>query len=407
MCTLGGLSVFAVVLAAQASAAAIYNFTSFDGPGNNGGGTTVNGINNNGVAVGFSSDNAANPTLFTNFTRGAGGLFSVLNLGSPLAMANGVNNAGTVVGGSNNSAFLLSGANLATLAPVNTTTVSEIAFGINDGGLVVGQFTDGNTDTTPGFLLAGGNYTILNPKPTAIATNAQGVNNLGLVTGFYSLDGVHQHGFFYDSTTHQYTLPPDPNIPNLVLTQFLGINDNGLVVGYYQLPDGSQHGLLYNTVTQGYLFLDDPNAATSGVSITQITGVSNSGEIDGFYVDAVTGLQRGFIATPVVSGAAPEPRTFALLPGSLLLLALLKHVRTDHRPAWSVMLLVLRIPFGARYKMNTLENPQENNDAVSRRATDFRCNPSRAGRRLRPVPRLESRRPPPPNRSLPAASCWA
>ena len=262
-----------------------------------------------------------NPTLFTNFTRGAGGLFSILNLGSPLAMANGVNAAGTVVGGSNNFAFLLSGANLTTLPPVNNTTVAEIAFGVNDGGLVVGQFTDGNTDTTPGFVLAGGKYTILNPTPNATVTNAQGVNNLGLVTGFYSLDGVHQHGFFYNSTTQQFSLPPDPNVPNLVLTQFLGINDNGLAVGYYQLPDGSQHGFLYNTATQGYLFLDDPNAATSGLSITQITGVNDAGEIAGFYVDAATGIQRGFIATPALANPAPEPGTLSLLLGALLLVA--------------------------------------------------------------------------------------
>jgi hypothetical protein len=321
MYTLTGIAVLAVVLSAQANAAAIYNFTSFDGPGNNGGGTTVNGINNNGVTVGFSSDNPANPTLFTNFTRGAGSLFSVLNLGSPLAMANGVNSGGTVVGGSNNFAFLLSGANLTTLPIVNTTTVSEIAFGVNDAGLVVGQFTDGNTDTTPGFLLANGKYTILNPVPNATVTNAQGVNNLGLVTGFYSLDGVHQHGFFYNSTTQQFSLPPDPNIPNLVLTQFLGINDNGLAVGYYQLPDGSQHGFLYNTTTQGYLFLDDPNAATSGLSITQITGVNDAGGIAGFYVDAATAIQRGFIATPALANPAPEPHTLSLLLGALLLVA--------------------------------------------------------------------------------------
>jgi uncharacterized membrane protein len=320
MYTLTGIAVLAVVLSAQANAAAIYNFTSFDGPGNNGGGTTVNGINNNGATVGFSSDNAANPTLFTNFTRGSGGIFSVLNLGSPLAMANGINAGGSVVGGLNNFAFLLSGVNLTILPSVNQTTISEIAFGVNDGGLIVGQFTDGNTDTTPGFVLANGKYTILNPVPNAIVTNAQGVNNLGLVTGFYSLDGIHQHGFLYNSTTQQFALPPDPNIPNLVLTQFLGINDNGLAVGYYQLPEGSQHGFLYNTTTQGYLFLDDPNAATSGLSITQITGVNDSGEIAGFYVDAATGTQHGFIATPAAN-PVPEPRTFSLLLGALLLVA--------------------------------------------------------------------------------------
>jgi hypothetical protein len=60
-------AVLAAVLSLSANATPLYNFTSFDGPGNNGGGTTVNGINNFGDVLGFSSDNAATPTLFINF----------------------------------------------------------------------------------------------------------------------------------------------------------------------------------------------------------------------------------------------------------------------------------------------------------------------------------------------------
>src|SRR5581483_11290536 len=157
---------------------------------------------------------------------------------------------------SSGTAFTLAAGTLRMLPKVNGATVSETAFGINDSGLIVGQFTDGATDTTPGFLFTGAAFTILNPVQTATETNAQGVNNNGLVTGFYSVDGVHQHGFFYNSATTQFTLPPDPNIPNLVLTQFLGINDHGLAVGYYQLPDGSQHGFLFDIATQSYSFLD-------------------------------------------------------------------------------------------------------------------------------------------------------
>ncbi len=313
-----GFTTLAVGLSIPASAATLYNFTSFNGPGNNAGGTTVNAIANNGDVVGFSSDNPANPTLFTNFIRSANGTVSPLATGGdPLAMANGINASGTVVGmTSAGTAFELTAGTLTTLPKVNTTTASETAFGINDAGLIVGQFTDNATDTTPGFLFNGAAFTILNPVASAIVTNAQGINNNGLVTGFYSVDGVHQHGFFYDSTTGQFTLPPDPNVPNLVLTQFLGINDGGLAVGYYQLPDGSQHGFLFDTAAHSYSFLDEPNAAVNGFSITQITGVNDAGEIAGFYVDAATGVQRGFFATPAAA-ATPEPGTFALLLGAL------------------------------------------------------------------------------------------
>jgi hypothetical protein len=314
-----GTVAFAAGLSIPASAAALYNFTSFDGPGSNRGGTTVNGIDNNGDLVGFSSNNAATPTLFTNFIRGADGTFTLLNLGAdPLPMANGINASRTVVGmHSNGTAFALSAGALTTLPNVNGNAIFETAFGINDTGLIVGQYTDAAIGTTPGFLFSGGSFTTLNSIAIATVTNAQAVNNNGLVTGFYSVDGVHQHGFFYNSVTGQFTLAPDPNIPNLVLTQFLGINDQGTVVGYYQLPDGSQHGLLFDITTRSYSFLDDPNAALTGVSITQITGVNDSGEIAGFYADARTGLQRGFFATPAAA-AAPEPGTFALILGALL-----------------------------------------------------------------------------------------
>jgi hypothetical protein len=312
-----GMAALVSVLSIPANAGTLYNFTSFDGPGNNGGGTTVNGINNNGDIVGFSSDNPSTPTLFTNFIRNANGTFTPLAIGAaPLAMANGINSTRQVVGAdSNGTAFFLGGA-LVTLPSVNGTTTSQTAFGINDGGLIVGQFTDSATGTTPGFLLNGGVYTTLNPVLNAAVTNAQGVNNNGLVTGFYSTDGVHQHGFLYNPTTAQFNFLADPVIPNLVLTQFLGINDHGLAVGYYQLPDGSQHGFLFDTTTDSYSLLDDPNAALSGVSITQITGVNNAGEIAGFYVDGTTGLQRGFLATP--AAAAPEPGTVGLLLGAML-----------------------------------------------------------------------------------------
>lgn len=319
------LAILAALTGSLAKSASIYNFNSFDGPGLNGGGTTANGISNNGSITGFSSDNAANPTLFTNFVLAPNGTLTPININNdPLAMANGINDSNTVVGSSNNQAFVQAGSNITFLPPVDGTSASQTAFGINDQSVIVGQYTDSLTDTQPGFVYKGSAYTILNPVAKAAVVNAQSVNNQGEVAGFYSTDGVHQHGFFFNDVSDTYQLAPDPNVPNLMLTQFLGINDNGLTVGYYQTADGSQHGFIYNLANNSYAFLDDPNAALSGFSITQITGINDSNEITGFYVDATTGQQRGFYATE-----APEPGTMVLLAVAFVVLLFGRIIRSE------------------------------------------------------------------------------
>ena len=160
-------------------------------------------------------------------------------------------------------------------------------------------------------------------------TNVQGINDNGLAVGFYSPNGVNQHGFAWDTNTNAVTLFADPNTARiaadgLVLTQFLGINDNNEAVGYYQTTNGSQFGFTYDVNAQTYTFLDDSLAApVGGVQITQITGVDNKGDLSGFFIDGA-GVQHGFFAA-----AVPEPGAYALLAGlSLSGLALLARRRS-------------------------------------------------------------------------------
>src|SRR5579884_195247 len=95
-------------LASTCRASVIYTFTNFDVPGsgsNAGAGTNMNGIANNGAAVGVGIDNAG---AFTNSVRNPNGTFSPLNVnGSTTAMAFGINSAGDVVGTDNGAAFFL------------------------------------------------------------------------------------------------------------------------------------------------------------------------------------------------------------------------------------------------------------------------------------------------------------
>jgi hypothetical protein len=315
----------ALLLVALAWAAGVahagYLFTTFDGPGTNGGTigtTTANGISNSGAIVGFSTVAGAN----TNFIRSPGGTFTQILSGDPAAMANGINRSNTVVG-VNGQGFAVQVSSNGTVTPLPQpspgNTTSSAAFGINDHGVIVGQYANSMTGTTPGYTFFGGSYTFLNPNDPvsmtpATVVNAQGINNNGVGVGFESSNGVNQHGFRFDLAGNTTPLP-DPTVTpqikadGLVLTQFLGVNDNGTAVGYYQTNGGSQHGFLFDLATQKYTFLDDPNAVpgTGGGSITQITGINNSGEITGFYNDA-DGLVHGFFATPT-----PEPASVVLV----------------------------------------------------------------------------------------------
>ncbi len=270
------------------------DFTVSDGPG--GGATTFNGISNPGAVVGFTSLNGKN----ANFVRSAGGQFTAVDIGDPAAgMINGINTAGSIVGVANGNGFkIIAGGTQKAITPPGSS--ASVAFGINDLGVIVGQYTAGAT--SPGFVDINGMITTINPTAKAMVTNAQGINTAGLVIGFYSEDGMHQHGFTYDIQTQKIALLPDPSTDRtkadgLFLTQFLSINDNGEAVGYYQTNNGSQFGFLYDLKAQQYVFLDAPKAApVGGVQITQITGVTNLGQISGFYIDA-GGVQHGFVAS--------------------------------------------------------------------------------------------------------------
>ena len=288
-----------------------YVFTNFDGPNagtNAAAGTNQNGISNSGTSVGFTIDNNGN---FLNFTVNPlkSNSATLLNInGSTTAMAFGTNSAGTVVGtDGNGNAFTLSKGKLKTFIPLGGT--SATAFGINDKGTIVGQYV--TSTATPGFIQVNPKtYITINAPSGPNTVNAQSINNKGLVVGFYVGTDGQDHGFTASqgaakNGTLTGTAITDPTIPavagepgaTFVFSQILGVNDHGIAVGYYGDSTTSQHGFIYNTNTGTYTFLDDPSEAfNNGVEVTQITGITNSGEITGFYSDA-NGVFHGFVAT--------------------------------------------------------------------------------------------------------------
>ena len=272
----------------------------------------MNGISNNGNSVGFDIENNGD---FSNFvanplkSRSA----NVLNLGSTAANAFAVNSKGTVVGtDGNGNAFYLQKGKLHTFIPLGGT--SAVALGINDQGTIVGQYV--TSTASPGFVRLNGNsYLTINAPSGPNIVNAQSINNHGLITGFYEGTDGNVHGFIAHEnlasggvlTGAPVSDPVIPAVPGepgatFVFSQILSVNDKGIAVGYYGDSTLSQHGFIFNTNTGQYTFLDDPKAAFSnGVEVTQITGITNSGEITGFYSDA-SGVFHGFVAAVAKGG---------------------------------------------------------------------------------------------------------
>ncbi len=325
-----------------------YDFTNFDpsitAPAV---GSNVNGISNAGTVVGTLVD-ANNASTFSNFSGPPTNLTplnngtGVIAVSGPVAF--GINSSGAVVGGTGTNAFYLPAGGPPQVLPGPPGATN--AFGINDAGAIVGQFMSGAL--TPGFVLpsiGSNSFITINAPVGPDVVNPQGINNNGLVVGFYLGTDGQTHGF----TTSVAGVTPgqsvtgtavaDPIIPNVagepgatfVFSQLLGVNSMGLVAGYYGDSTGSQHGFLYNSKTGTYTFLDDPAAAFSnGVEATQITGINNFGEIAGFYTDA-QGIAHSFVACPTGSTctatATPEPSSYTLLLAGLTGLAVLRRRR--------------------------------------------------------------------------------
>jgi probable HAF family extracellular repeat protein len=166
------------------------------------------GINDGGAIVGFCSTNqsfaAACPTFLGIgpgfILSGIGGTFTLVNASSLGACreasvgsdAEGINNAGEVVGGwedcgGGEHGYVLAGGTYTDI-DVPGNSGSTLAHGINNLGQIVGWTRN------IGFLLSGGSYTTFN-IPGATTTSAQGINDSGEIVGFYQDASNNFHGF--------------------------------------------------------------------------------------------------------------------------------------------------------------------------------------------------------------------
>jgi probable HAF family extracellular repeat protein len=190
-------------------------------------------------------------------------------LAAGLTVANGINDAGEIVGlyadSSGYHGFLYSGGKYTTLnVPLAPYTY---AYGINDKGQIVGLFGG------YGFLYSDGHYTTLS-DPQGQFTQAYGINDKGQIVGQFTDSSGTRHGFLYSDG--KYTTIDDPLATNGTFAR--GINDKGQIVGQY-IDSSGEHGFLYSSGK--YTTINDPLATNA----TYARGINNRGEIGGLYVD--------------------------------------------------------------------------------------------------------------------------
>ncbi len=277
--------------------------------------TEALGINDAGTIAGYYGDGSVVPSKGFTLAPPSYTVFTSENFpGSAQTQVAGINGSGYTAGsyvdaGGNTHGFTLIGGTFTTVDSPGTTFNQLLSI---NGSDVAAGFSETSGVQSP-FTESGGVFTDLDGfLPANKDAEATGVNNTGVVSGFFVDTTGTTHGFLLVGgveTTLDY--------PGATFTQALGLNNDGQVVGDYIDASGYTHGFLYDIGTGTYTEINDP----LGMDTTTINGINDSDALVGFYVDAA-GNTDGFVAT-TASVTAPEPASGSLLIIGMALLGLM------------------------------------------------------------------------------------
>lgn len=229
----------------------------------------------------------------------------------------GINGAGTIVGYTGSPtvttgfAYAQDGAMTLLSKPTGSSTQANA---INDNGLIAGITikTNGSTRAT---LWNGGTRTELSDMAGGVDYSfAAGLNNAGVVVGSSGgADGGHAVYWTADGQMVDLGDLPGGNVAGLAYA----INEAGDIVGVGTIAGDENRAVLWRA---GQMM--DLNSLAEvqaeGWVLRQALGINESGQISGWGVH--NGQDRGFVLS-FVSAPVPEPGTWALLAAGLGLLA--------------------------------------------------------------------------------------
>jgi len=157
---------------------------------------------------------------------------------------------------------------------------------INDEGVIAGFY---GANVSNGFLLTEGKFQTVD-FPGAVSTALRGINNLGDVSGTYSIVDLNadEFGFIIPRRGPAISFKlPDPSATGIVAG---GINDLRQLVGYYTDATSTLVGFLRQPSGQ---FV---NIIFPGALSTQVYGINDCGIVVGVWGDASTA--HGFHGRP-------------------------------------------------------------------------------------------------------------
>jgi hypothetical protein len=165
-------------------------------------------------------------------------------------------------------------------------TRTTVLRAVNDEGVIAGFY---GANVSNGFLLTEGKFQTVD-FPGAVATALRGINNLGAVSGTYSIVDLNadEFGFIIPRRGPAISFKlPDPSGTGIVVG---GINDLRQLVGYYTDATPALVGFLRQPTGQ-FVSIIFPGALS-----TQVYGLNDCGIVVGVWGDASTA--HGFYGRP-------------------------------------------------------------------------------------------------------------
>ncbi|HEV8046473.1 MAG TPA: hypothetical protein VGP35_02005 [Terriglobales bacterium] len=148
---------------------------------------------------------------------------------------------------------------------------STVVTGINNAGVMVGNYTD-QSGVSHGFRLSNGKATIID-DPASTVTRPSGINKAGVIVGYYSKSGRLQ-AFEYNQGKFTDIGPAGASASGA-----FGINDQQEITGEFFDSSGAEHGFLLKAGR--YTTLDVP-----GATFTQAYGINDSSTITMIWGDS-------------------------------------------------------------------------------------------------------------------------